>query len=278
MESFEELVNLPDVDIVVIASPSDLHADQILVAMDAGKHILAEKPVVTTPEDCRRVVEAAGKSDRKIQVGQICRFSPYFNVAKDLHADGKLGDPSWVEGTYIHRVVPPLKSWWADSAPGSLATLGGGSHPLDLMRWIVGEVDEVISASASNQILGHVGVCDCVTADLRFEAGCLGRLFVTMGAVRPYSIDITIYGTRGTVMNDKVFFESYPVERGFETIPVEYKEEHPYFPEEQADLIDAIENDRDPLVTLKDGARTAMACLAVVEAIQTGGKVEVERL
>ena len=114
--SFEQLVELPGAEIAIIATPNDLHADQIVTALEAGKHVLCEKPMVTSKEACRRVVSVARKTDRKVGIGQICRFSPYFRIAKDMHATGKLGQALLVEGTYIHRVSPPLKSWWQDTS------------------------------------------------------------------------------------------------------------------------------------------------------------------
>ena len=276
--TFQELVELPGAEIAIIATPNDLHADQTITALEAGKHVLCEKPMVTSKEACRRVVSAARKTDRKIGIGQICRFSPYFRIAKDMYATGKLGQALLVEGTYIHRVSPPLKSWWEDTFPGSLAVLGGGVHPIDLMRWVAGEIVEVRSASSSALTLGEVGLHDNVVADLQFENGCPGRVFISLSAVRPYSIDISVSGTKGTVVNDGVFLDSFPEDEGFATIPVELKREHPYFAEELADLIESIEYDRPPLVTAEDGARTVMVCLAIIEAIASGNRVQVERI
>lgn len=276
--TFEELVELPGAEIVVIATPNDLHADQVITALEAGKHVLCEKPMVTSKEACTRVVAAARKTDRKIAIGQICRFSPYFRIAKDMYATGKLGEPLLVEGTYIHRVSPPLKSWWEDTAPASLAVLGGGVHPIDLMRWVVGDIAEVKSATSSAMVLGEVGLHDNVVADLQFENGCPGRVYISLSAVRPYSIDISVSGTKGTVVNDRVFLDSDPEDGGFATIPVELKREHPYFAEELVDLIESIENDRQPLVTAEDAARTVMVCLAIIEAIASGDRVQVDRI
>jgi predicted dehydrogenase len=144
------------------------------------------------------------------------------------------------------------------------------------MRWAVGEIREVIAARATGDMLGEWGVCDCVIADVDFEGDCLGRVFVSLGAVRPYSIDLSIYGTAGTIMNNRVC--SSPGSEEFETIDVDYRREHPYFREELDDLIEAVETDRDPFVTALDAARTVAACEAIIRAIASGESVTVEEV
>ena len=277
--NFDELVQRPDVEIVsvIVATPNELHADQVIAALAAGKHVLCEKPMVTTEEDVRRLVEAERLSNSKILVGQVCRFSPYFRIARDLCAEGKLGRPFHAEATYIHRPAR-IKPFWQDRTPGSFAVLGAGCHPVDLLRCTVGEVSEIVGAASSGAVLGNQGLHDTVDAQLRFENGCLGRIFVSLAAVRPYSIDLAVYGTEGTVINDRVFLNGDPEEQGFRTVPVDYRKEHPYFFEELGELIHAIDEDRPSRIPAKDGARTIRVCLAIVEAIRTGRPVPVQPL
>ena len=277
--SFEALLEIPDTDIVIIATPNDQHAEQVIAALEANKHVLCEKPFVTTADDCARVLEAARPSGRKVLVGHVCRFSPYFRIAKDYYASGKLGEAILAEGTYLHRVpIPPKKPWWKDTSPGSMAVLGGGCHPIDLLRWVMGEIREVIAARSRSAICGQFGFADWAIADFVFENGCMGRLVVSLSAVRPYSIDITIHGTRGTLINNRLFLNGQGDETDFVTIPVTYKKEHSYFAEELDDLIQAIETDRQPLVTAEDGAKTVLTCLAIIEAIAGNTSVPVRTL
>ena len=124
------------IDAVIIASPDQNHRQMILDSLNAGKHILCEKPLALTREDCGAIVEAVKKSDKKFMVGQICRYTPGFKQAKEIIESGAIGELTFVESEYAHDYshIYAAGSWRSD--PVRNGVVGGGCHAVDLLRWI----------------------------------------------------------------------------------------------------------------------------------------------
>ncbi len=101
---------------------------------------------------------------------------------------------------------------------------------------------------------------------------------MSLAAVRPYSIDLTIYGSEGTLACERGAIHVSAVREAFERMPVEYIEEHPHFLAEIEDLIESIETGRELAVTVRDAAGTVLACLAVAQAIASGRPQPVPRV
>jgi predicted dehydrogenase len=275
---FNTMAENSDIDIIIIATPNELHADHIKKSALEGKHILCEKPLIVNEKEVYEVVSAVENAGVKLEVGHVCRFSPYYQKAKQISDSTILGEIRLVESTYIHRVSPPLKSWWKDTSPGSMAVLGGACHSLDLLRWAFGEIKYVSGGMVCDKPLNNINIGDTVICNLKFESGCVGRLYVSLSANIPYSIDFTAYGTLGSLICNQGKIQCYSNEQ-WENIEVEYIKEHPYFLNELDDLINAIDNDISPKVSVRDGANTVLACLAVLDSINgQGKKVNVRRI
>ena len=93
---YRDMIADPAIDAVIIASPDQDHRQMILDSLNAGKHILCEKPLALTREDCGAIVEAVKKSDKKFMVGQICRYTPGFKQAKEIIESGAIGELTFV--------------------------------------------------------------------------------------------------------------------------------------------------------------------------------------
>jgi predicted dehydrogenase len=102
--SWQELLEQTDLEAVVIASPNAAHAEQAIAAAKAGKHIYLEKPMAISLEDCRRIVEAVRESGVKLDMGYHRRLNPIAVFARQLIADGRLGELVYVESDYFHHV------------------------------------------------------------------------------------------------------------------------------------------------------------------------------
>ena len=275
-EDYRRLLARDDVEIICISSPNRFHAQQSIDSLAAGKHVLCEKPMVTSIEDALRVVAASQAARTSFLVGQICRFSPIFLAIKQLYDDGDLGQAFFAEADYIKQSLHVHKRWWLDPREPHFIVFNGGVHPLDLLRWVVGEVEEV-QAYSNDVAVPEATFDDCVIATLRFTNGCVGKLLVAYGARMPYELNLSIYGTRGTVRNDRLFLD-----RGQECnsrgdrpvapthLPIPIVPEHPHFRQEWDDLVAAIEAGRATRVDAADGARTVALCAAVGQALDSG--------
>ena len=148
---YRELVARPDIDMVGIYSPDHLHMEHIEAAAAAGKHIICTKPMVVSLEQARRVVQLVRANGVKFLVGQTSRFVPRFMAAHKLYEDGDLGRPLFAEAHYVHDMRPVMdRTAWRHESPQDWL-YGGACHPIDLLCWFLGDVEEVfVYASCSH--------------------------------------------------------------------------------------------------------------------------------
>ncbi|MEM2931102.1 MAG: Gfo/Idh/MocA family oxidoreductase [Thermoproteota archaeon] len=138
--SYEKFLKHPNLDVVSIATPNYMHASQTIAALNAGKHVLCEKPMALTIEDCNRMIEASEKSGRLLALGFQLRFKDAFQKTRDLihELNGPLN-------AYVLRFSPnpyDLNLEWRrkKNLMGGLI-LSMNCHEVDMMRWLLGEVE-----------------------------------------------------------------------------------------------------------------------------------------
>jgi len=231
--SLDALLADPHVNAVVVATPNDLHAEIACRALDAGKHVLLEKPMALNGPECDRIIEALGRTDRRLQMGFVYRHAP---APQALHAEisrGGLGRIYHAKcSMYRHRGIPGLGGWFttkARSGGGPLIDLG--VHVIDQVLWLC---DFPRAASASGACYATFGprmkdyvfeemwagpprldgvfdVEDHATALVRFEGGLTMEVNVTWaGNVPDKSLPdgIALFGEQGgcrfTLLGDEV--------------------------------------------------------------------------
>jgi len=275
---YQEVLADDEVDVVYLCTPNRMHADEAVAALDAGKHVFCEKPMATTLEDCRRMVEAVDRSGRQLMVGHGARFRQLHRSVKALYEEGKLGDACFCESDYIHSLKPFLDGtghqWWRHPDEGEFAVIGGACHPLDLMRWIVGELEEA-SAYAVTKVLHDVPWHDTIIMSLKFKNGAVGKCLVSVGAPRPYAMTFSLYGTEGTVEENRLYLKEFGEVEAFAEIPFPVLGEVHACKEELDHFLECLDSNQTPMIDVRDGARTVAACLAVAESIQSGQPAKV---
>ena len=268
---YRELLRHPGLDAVIIVTPDQLHREMVEESLKAGLHVLCEKPLALLREDLNAIVAAGRASDKKLMVGQICRFTPGFAKAKELIDAGKLGDIYYVESEYAHDYQDILSENGWRSDPNRNGVVGGGCHAVDLLRWVAGDPIEV-TAYANHKMLPIVPYDDCTIAILRFENDVIGKVFVSTGCKRAYTMRSSFYGTKGTVVCDNTspsitFYNSQeenPAELEEREIEVDIAN-HNTFGEFRA-FADAILNDKPIPTDALQGAKTIAACMAIVDS------------
>ena len=140
---YQELVRRDDIDVVAVYSPDHLHAEHCIGAIEAGKHVICTKPMVTNLKDAKRVVELVRTSGVKFLVGQTMRFDSQFLTMRRFFDDGDLGEIMAADAYYVHDMRPVY-----DFTPWRLHTpqdfmFGGVAHPVDILRSFLGDVEEV---------------------------------------------------------------------------------------------------------------------------------------
>ena len=268
---YRELLRHPGLDAVIIVTPDQLHREMVEESLNAGLHVLCEKPLALLREDLNAIVAASRASDKKLMVGQICRSTPGFAKAKELIDAGELGDIYYVESEYAHDYQDILSENGWRSDPNRNGVVGGGCHAVDLLRWVAGDPIEV-TAYANHKMLPIVPYDDCTIAILRFENDVIGKVFVSTGCKRAYTMRSSFYGTKGTVVCDNTspsitFYKSQeenPAELEEREIEVDIAN-HNTFGEFRA-FADAILNDKPVPTDALQGAKTIAACMAIVDS------------
>ena len=162
----------PEIDAVYIASPVVLHAKQAMMAADAGKHILIEKPLAMTSEEGQKVVDYCESKGVKIAAGLMMRFGAYVMAMKQAIADGKIGRP--VSGfSQFTCWYPDMPGNWRQSKKngGGGAMMDMGVHCIDLMQYVTGSKVKQVAAF-HDTLTFHYEVEDTSTVLMRLENGC----------------------------------------------------------------------------------------------------------
>lgn len=199
----EDEIYASDVDVVVVASPDHFHAEQSIKALYAGKHVACEKPLAPTVDDCRKIIAAVRETGKYFMTGQVCRYAPAFKLAKQLIDSGRIGEICTLECEYAHDYTkyPGWENWRTDPAIGREGFLGGGCHALDLSRYLAGDPEEVF-CYMNKKYHPEWPKPDSGFAVARFPEGVIGRVFVSTGVKRPYTMRTVINGTKGTIICD----------------------------------------------------------------------------
>ncbi len=262
---WRRLVDRPDIDLIDICTPGDTHAEMAIAALAAGKHVLCEKPLansVTEAEAMAAAAEQAAANGVRAMVGFTYRRVPAIALARQLVADGRIGDIRHVRAQYLQDWIAdpeaPL-SWRLDKSKAGSGALGDiGAHIIDLTQHITGQLLTEVSGrletfvkerpvaaeagsvgglgGAAGQGRGPVTVDDAAVFIARFTGGALGVFEATRFATgRKNGIRIEINGSAGSLafdfedMNVLQFFDaSEPDETaGFRRI-IATEPSHPY--------------------------------------------------
>ncbi len=190
-----------EVEAVDICLPHHLHAEVAIAAAQAGKHVLVEKPMACSMEQCRAMVTAAEQAGVTLMVAQVQRYTPSYRGVRRLVQSGELGIIRAVRFDSMQNLQLAPGHWLYD---GTLA--GGGIvisvsvHRIDLIRYFVGDVRRVAAICRSGGPPYQHGAEDYASATLEFENGAIGEHFATYSGFRmPYSESFMLFGDDGAV-------------------------------------------------------------------------------
>ena len=299
---YRRLLERDDIALVDVATPGNTHHEIAVAALEAGKHVLCEKPLANTLEEAREMLEAAEASGT---VNMVCfnyRRVPAVQLAKKLLDEGRLGEIRHWRAVYLQDFIldPEFPLIWRfnKEVAGSGALGDLGAHIIDLAHFLVGPIAEVVGTTEtfirerplepSGTDKGPVTVDDAAAFLARFENGAMGTFEATrLAPGRKNHNSFEINGSNGSLvfnlerMNElEVYSADDPPEvSGFRTILVT-EPDHPYvgawwppghiigyehtFIHTIKDLLDGISTNKNPAPTFEDGFR----CQAVLDAIE----------
>src|SRR3954453_11106551 len=187
---YKEMLKDPNVDAVVVAGPNSLHAQQSIEALQAGKHVLVEKPMATTREDAQAMIKAAEKSGKHLMIGLNQRLMPPHVKAKRILQSGNLGRVLAFRTAFQHPgpegwSVDAGKSWFFKKGQAFMGVTGDlGIHKVDLMRWLLNqefsEVGGMITTLDKRDVEGNlIALDDNAMLTLKTTGGVIGSMILS---------------------------------------------------------------------------------------------------
>jgi len=289
----EEMLADANVDAVSICTPSGSHRDPAVAAANAGKHVVVEKPLEITLKRCDAIIDACRKNNVKLCTIMPSRFGGANKALKAAIEAGRFGKLT-LGDTYV--------KWWRtqeyyDSGGwrGTWALDGGGAymnqaiHNVDLLYWFMGDVAEVCGVTDT---LAHerIEVEDVGVASVRFKNGALGVLEATTACYPGLLKKTEIHGSQGTVIveqDDILRWEFADPDDRDESIRQEFSPKgantggaadpkaisYQGHLDQLRDFIDAIENNRKPLVDGEEGRKSVEIILAIYWSSNSGQRI-----
>lgn len=270
-------------DAVIVSNPTALHLDVAIPAALAGCHILLEKPISNTMDRVVEFQEAVEAGGGQVLVGYQYRFHPSLQRLKQELEAGAIGRPLSVRahwGEYLPGWHP-----WEEYQGGYSARsdLGGGviltlSHPLDYLRWLLGEIASLWSFSGKLSDL-EIDVEDCAEVGLRFASGVIGSVHLNY-VQQPPAHRLEIVGTSGTLAWDNAssLVSIYRARTG------EWSTDHPQdgfkrndlFLAETRHFLQVARREAEPLCSLVDGIQALRLSLAALDSQEQGWLIDMQ--
>ncbi|MCY7419952.1 MAG: Gfo/Idh/MocA family oxidoreductase [Chloroflexi bacterium] len=293
----DDLLARDDVDAVTICSPSGLHSGQALAALQAGKHVLIEKPIALAVADADRVIAEALARGLVAAVVSQRRFEPAVRALKAAVDAGHLGRVALVIGEGLYDRP---QSYYDSAAWRGTTALDGGVlmnqaiHTIDLMRWIGGPV---VAVSGQVATLGHsMETEDTAAVAIRFASGALGTMTATTCARPEQPEELRVYGDKGHVRLSGATVAEWDVPGATVPSAGDDAADDPRdeaddnasltrtwgtssagYLRQYADLVAAVRTGGPPAVTARDGRDAVELIVAAYESSRTGHEVAIGR-
>lgn len=276
---YRELVNDPNVDCALVLCSDEMHMEITNAFLRAGKPVLLEKPMALTTEECESMLRTQKETGTPLMVGQVARYNPNFVQAKEIIDSGILGELTFIESEYAHNYGQRhrgVNDWRVN--PMREGFIGGGCHAVDLLRWIAGDPTEV-AAYSNHKYLTDWPVDDTTVAIMKFPNDVIGKVFVSIGIHRPYTMRTVINGTNGTLIFDAkddtmtLYAGDRETGKGYskkQVIPAHATDAH-NMAGEVADFLNALIEGKPMPIPATEGANTVAVCRAAVESAHNNG-------
>lgn len=280
-----EMLNDENINAVSICTPSGLHKKFCIDAANAGKHIVVEKPMALTTEECDFIIEACEKNNVKLEVISQNRYKQTFRYVKDLVAGGALGK---IVSADIYMKYYRSPEYYASSdwkgtwkMDGGGALMNQGIHGVDILLFIMGVVKSVFGFART--LARDIEVEDTASAVVEFQNGALGVIQGTTSVSPGYPRRMEINGTKGSITlveGDITVWDVEGVKKPDFTVPEDHSHNDPMafniegHIKQISDLVEAVKTGRDTFVNQYEGRKPVELINAIYESSRTGRKIE----
>ncbi len=293
---YEDMLKRDELDVIGIYTPDSLHASHIVMALNAGKHVICTKPLMTDLGEAAEILEASRKSGRHVMVGQSTRFFEPMIRQRERFEEGALGELATMEACYNadHRWF--LEKPWARSEEFKWL-FGGLSHPIDLVRWYMPDVKELMAYGdiSSNGLEKELKHEDIIHIIFKSRSGRTARVSGTYSCPMPpeardSGMSCILRGTRGASQADYHELRYSEHIEGSNPVVMNFPREDYYFrfnglshhAGEYQNYIEyfarCIESGTAPLPDLKEGIVTVACMMAVDRSLTEGRPVQVDEI
>lgn len=283
--NYHDLLNRDDIDVVSVCVPSGLHGDITIDAAKAGKNVLCEKPLDINKEKMTAMIKAC--RDNGVKLGCVFQRRTMLSAIKAREAirEGKLGKIVMANAYlkyFRSQAYYDSEDWrgtWELDGGGAL--MNQGIHGIDLIQWMVGEVDSVFAYA--DHLVRNIEVEDTAVVAMKYKNGAFG---VIEGATSVFEGEETVFeihGDKGTIIFGDSGIKKWKTEEGEVSFDTGEAMGGSRGPEISSfghlavikDMVDAIINDREPMVPGEEGRKAVDLILAIYESVRTKREVKV---
>lgn len=276
---YEKMLKREDIDVVCVCVPSGLHEQVVVAAAQAGKHVFCEKPLEITLEKADRILEACHTNNVKLGVAFQRRTLPAAMAARKVIEEGKLGRLimgnaylKYYRSPEYYRSADWRGTWEWD---GGGALMNQGIHGTDLIQWLTGGVVSVYAYT--DTLVREIEVEDTAVALLKYKNGAFGVIQATTSVYPEQETRLELNGSRGSI----AFADSgVKMWKFFDEVPLpDLTMKQPEYLSVNShallidDMIWAIREDRDPIVTGEEARKSLQIILSIYESSMTGEAV-----
>ncbi|BAM46517.1 Gfo/Idh/MocA family protein [Amphibacillus xylanus] len=287
---YQELLDQVKPDIVSVCLPNYLHAPVSIAALEAGAHVLCEKPMATSAEEGEAMIKAAKENNRKLMIAHNQRFVASHQKAKDLIEAGELGKIYSFRTAFGHGgpegwSIDGKDSWFFKKDQAFIGAMGDlGVHKSDLIRYILGEEFTEVAAIVEGNAKTDSDVDDNAVCLLRSESGIIGTLTASWAYNSSEDNSTVIYGEKATLrLEDDPDYSLIASYTNGQTVKYELGQIQSNDAGGQTTshvidhFIESIQADRDPLITGEEGLKSLNIILAALESSETGKRIKIKQ-
>lgn len=287
-KDYRDMLKNKDIDIVNICTPSGLHGELIIEAAKAGKHVIVEKPLEITLKKCDLAIDACKRNNVKMAVIFQRRTFESSKILKKAIEDGKLGKLILGDAYLKYYRSPEYyksASWRATwDLDGGGALMNQGIHGIDLINWLMGGISSVYAYCETKA--RDIKVEDTAVVLVRYKNGALGVIEGTTSIFPGFKSKFEISGDKGTVIMEEQSFVKWEIQGETEKSELGKKEELGGSSDPKAisgvghvmqirDMIDAIKNNREPMINGEEGRKAVEVVLAIYESSRKKKEIKI---
>jgi len=272
-DTMEQMADNPDIDVVYVVTPNALHAESVIKAAKAGKHVLCEKPMEVTVEKCQQMIDACRAANRQLAIGYRLHFEPNNLECVRLAREKAFGPVKFIEAGFGYVAGDP-RQWRLNRAlSGGGPLMDVGIYALQTMRMLAGEEPVEVSATTSNMNPGKFhDIEESIAWQMKFPSGLLTSGKATYGFYGFNSY--TAYTEKGSFGLDAAY--GYHGVHGIRSDHQEIKlADIDQFAAEMDDFAQCILNNQPTRVPGEEGMQDVKIMLAIYEAARTGKTVSI---